>query len=206
MEIWARTEAGQFDRARALVAELVEKSDRYGLDYLYWQLLEKTELAMVEGRALLASRDPDSAAVAAQLHSLTQAVEVWRALGAATYRPFYWCILGQLLAAIGARDQARARLDAALQFTADSGVRFYDAELLRTRAHTCADPDARASGLAAARDLARRQGAWLFQLRASLDDFELRGEPARSHLIDSLAEMTVDSAPPEVSRARAALR
>jgi class 3 adenylate cyclase/tetratricopeptide (TPR) repeat protein len=206
MEIWVRTEAGQFDHARALVAELVEKSDRYGLDYLYWQLLGQTELAMVEGRALLASRDLDSAAVAVQLHSLTQAVEVWRALGAATYRPFYWCVLGQLLAATGARDQARARLDAALQFTADSGVRFYDAELLRTRAHTCADPDARAAGLAAARDLARRQGAWLFQLRASLDDFELRGEPARSHLIDALAEMTVDSALPEVSRARAALR
>jgi hypothetical protein len=108
------------DRARGLVAELVEKSDRYGLDYLYWQLLGKTEQAMVEGRALLAARDLDSAAVAAQLHSLTQSVEVWRALGAATYRPFYWCVLGQLLAATSEWDRARARLDDALQFIADS--------------------------------------------------------------------------------------
>ena len=69
MEIWVRTEAGQFDRARALVAELVDNSDRYGLDYVYWQLLGKTEQAMVEVRALLAARDLDSAAVAAQLHS-----------------------------------------------------------------------------------------------------------------------------------------
>ena len=65
MRTRVRTEAGQFDRARALVAELVEKSDRYGLDYLYWQLLGKTEQPMVEGRALLAARDLDSAAVAA---------------------------------------------------------------------------------------------------------------------------------------------
>jgi hypothetical protein len=50
MEIWVCTEAGQYDRARALVGELAEKSDRYGLDYLYWQLLGATEKAMVDGQ------------------------------------------------------------------------------------------------------------------------------------------------------------
>ena len=43
---------------------------------------------------------------------------------------------------------------------ADTGVRFYDAELLRARALTHTDSRARAAGLAAARELARRQGAW----------------------------------------------
>jgi hypothetical protein len=33
--------------------------------------------------------------------------------------------------AAGQPDDARARLDAALRFTADTGVHFYDAELLR---------------------------------------------------------------------------
>ena len=41
---------------------------------------------------------------------------------------------------------------------------FYDAELLRLRAHTHADPDARQ---AAALDLARSRGATLFELRAA---------------------------------------
>src|SRR5262249_38660320 len=139
MEIWVRAEAGQFDHARELVSELVKKSDRYGLDDLYWQLLGNTEQAMVEGRSLLASRDADPAAVAAPAQSLAQCVDVWRALGAATYRPFYWCMLGQFLAAAAEWDQARARVEVALQFTADSGVRFYDAELLRTQALTCTD-------------------------------------------------------------------
>jgi hypothetical protein len=47
-------------------------------------------------------------------------VEVWRASGAAPYRPFFWCVLGELLAATSEWDRARARLDDALQFTADS--------------------------------------------------------------------------------------
>ena len=38
----------------------------------------------------------------------------------------------------------------------------------------------RAGDIAAALELARRQGATLFELRAALDDFELRGEPARA--------------------------
>jgi hypothetical protein len=33
-------------------------------------------------------------------------------------------------------------------------------------------------------ELARRQGATLFELRAALDDFELRGQPAREPLVD----------------------
>jgi class 3 adenylate cyclase/tetratricopeptide (TPR) repeat protein len=206
MEIWVRTEAGQFDRARALVAELTEKSDQYGLDYLYWQLLGATEQALVEGRASLASSNPDRTALRAQIETLTQIVDVWRGLGANTNRPFYWCLLGRLSTAADQPDQARTRLDAALAFTAETSVHFYDAELLRARAHTHTEPNARAAGLAAARVLAHRQGAWLFEMRASLDDFELRGEQARRHLLDVVQKMPIDSPLPELARARAALQ
>jgi hypothetical protein len=85
-------------------------------------------------------------------------------------------------------------------------VRFYDAELLWARAHTHTEPNARADDLAAARELARRQGARLFEIRASLDDFDLRGEPARRHLIDAIGTIPKDSRLPELARARAALR
>jgi UDP-N-acetylmuramoylalanine-D-glutamate ligase len=82
----------------------------------------------------------------------------------------------------------------------------YDAELLRTRARTHSDPDARAADLAAAIELARRQGAPLFELRAALDDFELRGHRARAILADAAARLPADSALPEVARAQALLR
>jgi tetratricopeptide (TPR) repeat protein len=206
MDVWVRVETGQYDRARALVCEMADTSDRYGLDYLYWQLLTATENAMVDARADVAAHSPDPAALQAHIEALTQVIEVWQALGASTYRPFYWCVLGQLLTAAEQPDQARTRLDGALQFTADTGVHFYDAELLRARAHTHTEPNARADDLAAARELARRQGAWLFELRAGLDDFDLRGEPARKHLNDAVEKMPRNSPLPELARARVALQ
>ena len=87
----------------------------------------------------------------------------------------------------------------------DTGMCFYDAELLRLRAQTHTDPDARHADLGAAIELARRQGATLFELRAALDDYELRGEPARAELVDAAEHMPADSAWPELERARAAL-
>lgn len=206
MKIWVHAEAGQFDRARALVEELVEKSDRFGLDHLYWQLLGATEKAMVDGRASLAGRTPKLATIAAQIDALTQVIEVWQALGASTYRPFYWCTLGQLLIAAGRLDEARVRLNTALQFTADTGICFYSAELLRALAHTHGDSTSCAEGLAAARELARAQGAWLFELRSALDDVELRGEPARHYLAEAFEKMPMGCPLPELARARAALK
>ena len=56
---------------------------------------------------------------------------------------------GWLIAA-GQPGQARARLDTALALARDTGMCFYDAELLRLRAHTHTDPDARRADVAAA--------------------------------------------------------
>ena len=80
---------------------------------------------------------------------------------------------------------------------------FYDAELLRLRAQTHTDPDARRADLAAALDLARRQGATLFELRAALEDFELRGQPARAALIDAAGRIPTNNTWPELARAHA---
>jgi len=49
-----------------------------------------------------------------------------------------------------------------------------------------------------------RQGATLFELRAALDDYDLRGEPARTALLDIMGRIPLDSALPEMARARAA--
>jgi hypothetical protein len=82
---------------------------------------------------------------------------------------------------------------------------FYDAELLRLRAHTHTDPDARRAAIGAA-PLACRQGATLFELRSALDDFELRGQPARAALVDAASRIPTISAWPELARAEALLQ
>lgn len=115
------------------------------------------------------------------------------------------CIRARRLISAGQRDEARRHLDAALHKAEDNDEHFYDAELLRIRAHTHVDPETEAAGLAAAAELARCQGAALFELRATLDDFELRGQPARGALVAALGRMPTDGAMPEVALARAAL-
>ena len=78
--------------------------------------------------------------------------------------------------------------------------------MLRLRAQTHTEAAARHADIAAALDLARRRGATLFELRAALDDFELRGEPARAALADAASRIPADSAFPELARVEAALK
>jgi class 3 adenylate cyclase/tetratricopeptide (TPR) repeat protein len=203
IEILMRTEAGQFDRAGALVANLLEQAERYGFDF--WQMFGLTEQCLVDSAVLLSSADRDPAALETQIATMTGFVELWRSVGLYAYQTEYDSMLGHLLTAAGRPDEARARVDIALHIAEDTGMHYYDAELLRARAHTYSDPDARAVDLAGAIELARRQGAPLFELRAALDDFELRGGPARAVLVDAAARLPSDSALPEVARAQALL-
>jgi hypothetical protein len=45
----------------------------------------------------------------------------------------------------------------------------------------------------------------LFGLRAALDDFELRGQPARAALVEAIDRMPTDSGWPERARAQVSL-
>jgi hypothetical protein len=80
---------------------------------------------------------------------------------------------------------------------------FYDAELLRLRAHTHDDLAARQSEINHALELARRQTATLFELRAALDAFEVRGRAAASAVVDAANRIPANAAWPEIFRARA---
>jgi class 3 adenylate cyclase/tetratricopeptide (TPR) repeat protein len=193
-------EAGQLDRARACIADMIQESERHGFDF--WRLFGAMEQCGVDARILLASDDPDPTALSDQIATMTQTLDMWRGLGVNAYRSEYDCLLARLLIVAGQPEKARARIDGELQFGQDTGQRFYEAELLRVRAHTLSHPDSRAAAFAAARDLARRQGAPLFELRAALDDFQLRGQPAREALIDAAGRLVRDSPLPELARAR----
>ena len=97
-------------------------------------------------------------------------------------------------------EQARARLDPALRLAEDAGMHFYDAELLRLRVHTHTDPEGPPSRHH--RRPRPPQGATVFELRAALDDFELRGHPA---LIDAARRIPTNNMWPELAQAQASL-
>ena len=109
--------------------------------------------------AALGADDPDPTTLSAHIATITTLLDNWRTVGAEHLPHILDGVVGRLLLAAGQPERARARLDTALQLAQDTGMCFYDAELLRLRAHTLNDPDARATGFGAAVDLARRQGA-----------------------------------------------
>ena len=198
-EIWMRTEAGQLDRAAVLAADLIEQAERYGFDL--WRLWGATQQATVGALAALRADKLDPTALAAHIATMTPLLDTSHTLELNIFIPSYHAVLGQLLIGAGQPERARCSLDTTLQLAQDTGMCFYDAELLRLRAYTHTDPDARRADVGAALALARRQGATLFELRAALDDFELRGEPARETLVDVIGRMPADSAWPELARA-----
>jgi hypothetical protein len=203
IEIWMRVDAGQFDLARSLVAEMIEKAENYGFDF--WQLFGATEQCMVDAEIALSFPEPDPSGLTGLIATLTEFVNFWRAVGLYAYQTHYDCVLAKMLTAAGRPDEARDRIAIALQISADTGMHFHDAELLRARAHTHSDEESRTADFAAATELSRRQDAPLFELRAALDDFAFRSEAARAGLTAAAAQLPADSALPEVARARALL-
>jgi hypothetical protein len=204
MECWIRVEAGQLDRAAVLAADLTEQAERHGFDM--FRVWGEALQAALSALAFFDADDPDPAGLSARIATMATYVDILHMVGMNVYITFHDAVLGRLLIAAGQPEHARARLDTALQLAQDTGMHFYDAELLRLRAHTHADPETMQADVSAAVDLARRQGATLFELRAALDDFELRGEPARAALADAASRILTDSALPELARAEAALK
>jgi class 3 adenylate cyclase len=203
MESWLCIEAGRLDRAAALAADLTDLGERHGFDQ--WRLAGAAWQATVSALAALGADDVDQTVLAAHIATITTLLDTFRTLEVNMFSTFYDAVLGRLLIAASQPEQARARLDTGLQLAEDTGMHFYDAELLRLRAHTHTDPDARRADLGAALELAHRQGATLFELRAALDDYELRGQPARAALIDASSRIPNNNAWPELARAQAAL-
>ena len=200
---WVCIEAGQLDRAAVLFADMSELAERHGFDA--WRLAGATWQAIIGGLVVAGTDDIDPSGLADQIATVTALLDTWRAVDLNLYLTFLDALLGRLLIAAGQPEAARHRLNTALQFAHDTGMCFCDAELLRLRAHTHTDPGARQADIAAALDLARRQGATLFELRAALDDFEMRGGPARAALADAAERIPANSACPELVRAQAIL-
>jgi hypothetical protein len=203
LDAWIRIEAGQLDRAAGIVDEVIRSAEQDGFDE--WVLVASSNRAVVN--MLTALGDGANAANGLQEHidALTAYVNTWRAYEMLSWVGFYDAELARVLVAAGKHDAAREHIELALETADQTEIHFYDAELLRHRAHTHEDPEVRHSQLRAAIDLARRQGAAVFELRAAADDFVLLGEPARAALADATKLFPREQTWPELERIRALL-
>jgi class 3 adenylate cyclase/tetratricopeptide (TPR) repeat protein len=203
LEIWMRIEAGELDRAAELAAELADLGKQHGFDE--WVMVAATQDATVRSVAALANDKSHPAMLQALIETMTVVVQTWRAYDLKVFLMCYDAVLARLLSAAGQQDAARDRVRIALEMADETGMHFYDSELLRIRAHISDDPEACHSGLRDAVALAREQGAAIFELRAAADDFELVGESARAVLADAVGRFPPEQSWPELTRARALL-
>ena len=197
-EIWIRIEARQLGHAATLAAELVDHAERHS--FQVWALWGAAQRAVIEAMSLIFAEETNAGLLSAQVTRLTDVVKTVREAGLTVFITLFDGALAQLLTAAGRRVEARAQLDTALMLGRSIEMCFYEAELLRLRAHTHIDADASRADLAAALGVARRQGADLYEFRAALDDFELRGEPARAALDEVAGRLAADNPLPERQR------
>ncbi|HTZ16240.1 MAG TPA: adenylate/guanylate cyclase domain-containing protein [Mycobacterium sp.] len=199
MEIWVRLESGQHSEAADLAAELRRLSEQTGLDL--WQAVGATQRATVKGLAALSAGD-DATTLIAKAERIAMWVDGSRLMHLNVYLTFHDAIIGRLLVAAGEPERARQRLEMALRHAEETGMHFYDAELMRVRAHTFTDPQERRDALAAALELTRHQGAVLFELRCLLDLFDMAGDGDSSGLADVVGRLPGDAGWPELARAQ----
>jgi len=201
IEAWVCLESSDFDRAARVAKAFTEEAERCGFEQMHlWGLTQQAE-----ARALTALGHDDTASLPGQIEAISGLLDEWRAGDLVLYIPCHVTTVARLLVAAGDRDDARQRIDTELSRCEELEMTFYNAELLRIRAATTSDPEQRLADLDAARELARRQGASLFELRAAFDDFDARGEPARPLLIEAVDRMPADSGCPQLRLARTAL-
>ena len=198
VETWVRMETGNLDRASALAEEMVEDAARHGFNQ--WRLRGTIQQAVADALAIAAGPSP---AVDDRIAEITGLVDELRAADLNVYLTFFEGALARLMIAAGHRDSDR--LNAALAMAAETGMSFYDSELLRLRSHLQTEPGACLADLQSALRLARHHGAILFELRCALDLFEFDQQAGRPALADAVSRVPAGSSLAESARAADAL-
>jgi tetratricopeptide (TPR) repeat protein len=203
IEALLRTETGEHVRCAEIARELTALARQYDFDE--WVMVGWSQKSAGRALVTLAAGETDPATLAPHIETMSAVVRTWRAFEVKTFLAVYDGVLARLLTAAGALDEARECLDVALKMGQDTWIQFYDAELLRLRAHTLDVTDERHRHFRDAIELARKQGAHIFELRSAADDFELVGEPARAALLEAVGRVPADQGWPDMARARALL-
>ena len=200
VKFWVQLERGDIYGAARLAQDVHELAASHGIDTI--RLSGATQCAASDALLVAHGNNTDRDELPARIERLTKLLDMWRRIGLEVYRPLFDGVIARLLLIAGDPDRARAWLDTSLEVTARTGQLSYDAENMRRHAHTAADAGQRHEELVLARDLARRQGFTLLELRAALDDFELCGQPARAALVDVVGRMPAEGGAPELARAQ----
>ncbi|BBY87506.1 ATP-binding protein [Mycolicibacterium tokaiense] len=204
IEVIIRCEAGEIGQARAAATDLARLGEQHG--FFSWSMVGAAQHETVEALAALNSDRHDVAAVRTHIATLTAFIDAWRAYGVISLITYYDAVLARLHLAVGApRDAARC-LEAGLAEAARTGMHFYDTELLRLRSCTHDDDAQRHGDLRAALELARAQGAAVFQLRAAVSAVEAGLPAGRDTLAATLEYFPEPCDWPELACARALLQ
>jgi class 3 adenylate cyclase/tetratricopeptide (TPR) repeat protein len=203
VEALISVEAGSVDRAAGAAAEMISQGSIHGFDQ--WVAAGTVMQSTVAIATALNVDRIDEQSLSDNLPMLAGWVEAGRFMEAKSFLTTFDGILARALMAAGQPAAAQQRVDAGLQLAQETGMHYYDAELLRLRAVTHTDQESRHADLQAAFDLARTQRAPVFALRAALDDYRFRGDTARSSVFEAMQLFPRNSTWPELMRARAML-
>lgn len=194
-QAWVRGLTGDLVGAFEHVSECHAIGRRHG--FRFWESLGEAQTELANHR--LTGR-PEA------LEQVDRRLADWKGLGGLGFLPYYLTAIAQVRAEMGHPDAA-SRFDSAGQLARDTGLFFYHAESLRLRALTLPLPEERCHALLkAAWEVAHRQGAWLFELRAAL---ELARRTGEALWMTRLAHLTAGRGAvaefPEINGARAVL-
>jgi class 3 adenylate cyclase len=187
--------AGDFAGAEARLQRGIGVAVTQGA--VFWQII---------GRTWAFVMDPTLAATDQGIETFGQLVETQRAIGANIGVPYFAAVHSARLAAAGRHEEAWRISSRAVAEVQASGLHCWYAEVLRLHAKNCRATrrpvDAEAA-LAQAIDVASRQSAGLWLIRALLDRVAAGG-PAKG-LDQALAHFPEGAALPELAEARAHL-
>ncbi len=148
---------------------------------------------------------------------LRQGLHDWLATGSITYQTYYLGLLAEVLLRQGQVEEGGAVLEEALAVAGRTGEGLYEAELHRLRGELLCGKEMSAAAAARAEgeyrqalEIARRQGARSFELRAAASLARLgrclgRGGEARPLLAEVYGRFTEGLATPDLQEARALL-
>lgn len=185
--------AADYEAADADVAELLELAERHG--FMFFTLyghLQNTIATLRPG----GTGHPDA---------VMQALALWRIAGGELYVPAFLTEIAQHLLGSGDLDGARASLREAEAISGRSGARYWAAETARVlgECRLAAGDPAGVEDLLVAADLADRQGALVFELRARLALGRAVGGHRETDELAGLVDAFGDRpGPPELDAAR----
>ncbi len=200
MEVLIRIEAGQLERAGNVAINIGKLGEQHGFDA--WVMVGATQQETVKALCALTENPGDVTAIRNHIASITGFVDQWRALDMRALITFYDAVIARLLIATGQTEDARRRLQIALDLADETGMHFYDAELIRLRAYTTDDIDSRRADLRSSIELAHRQDARIFELRSAVEYCKASGKLAGEMLADAISCFPDNSTWPELARAR----